>query len=75
VDSLLTITEINERFTDEWVLVEEPQTDQNLAVVAGRVRWHSPDRDEVYRKANELKPKRFAVVFTGKLPQDVAVIL
>jgi hypothetical protein len=37
--------------------------------------WHSKDRDEVYRKAVELRPKRFAMLYTGKMPEDTAVLL
>jgi len=39
------------------------------------VCWHSKDRDEVYRKAVELRPRRFAVLYTGKMPKDTAVVL
>ena len=38
-------------------------------------RWHSKDRDEVYRKAVELRPPRFAILYTGKIPKDAAVVL
>lgn len=36
---------------------------------SGKVVWHSKDRDEVYRKAVELRAKRFAVLYTGKMPK------
>jgi hypothetical protein len=39
------------------------------------VFWHSPDRDEVYQKAIELHPKRFAVLYTGTLPEDAAIVI
>lgn len=54
MDDILTAAEIDQRFEGEWVLVEDPQTDETLHVESGRVRWHSKDRDEVYRKAVEL---------------------
>jgi hypothetical protein len=57
------------------VLVQNPETDQNLKVQAGEVLWHSKDRDEVYRKAIELRPKRFAMLYTGKMPKGTAIIL
>jgi hypothetical protein len=74
-DEVLSAAEIEANFQSEWVLVEDPRTDAALKVQSGRVRWHSKDRDEVYRKAIELRPKRFAVLFTGKMPQDTAVAL
>ena len=62
MDQLLTIAEIHEQFQSEWVLLENPQTNEQLEVQGGLVRWHSKDRDEVYRKAIELRPKWFAMI-------------
>ena len=75
MDDILTAAQIEEQFDSEWILVEDPQTDNALQVQSGRVRWHSKDRDEVYRKAVELRPKRFALLYTGKMPKDTAVAL
>ena len=75
MDEALTAAQIETQFESEWVLVEDPQTDEALAVQRGRVRWHSKDRDEVYRKAVELRPTRFAILYTGKIPKDTAVVL
>jgi hypothetical protein len=75
MNDMLTAAEIGERFESEWVLVEEPETDEALNVQHGRVRWHSKDRDEVYRKAIELRPRRFAILYTGRIPEDSAVVL
>jgi hypothetical protein len=75
MDELLTIAEIEARFPSEWVFVEDPQTDESLQVLVGRVRCHSKDRDEVYRKALELRPKRSAMLYTGPVPEDGEVLL
>ena len=72
---VLTVGEMESKYHSEWVLVGEPQTDDLLHVQSGRVIFHSKDRDEVYRKAVELKPKRFAMLYTGTLPKDTAIIL
>ena len=72
---VLTIAQIEAQFSSEWVLVEEPETNQALEVQRGKVRWHSKDREEVYRKAVELRPKRFAVLYTGQMPEDTAIVL
>jgi hypothetical protein len=71
----MTIKEIESQFESEWVLVEDPQTNEELQVQSGRVRHHSKDRDEVYRKAVELRPKRFAILYTGEIPEDTTVVL
>lgn len=75
MDDVLTIAEIEARFSSEWVLVEDPQTDEDLKVQRGKVRWHSKDRDEVYRKAVELRPERFAMLYTGEMLQHVVITL
>jgi hypothetical protein len=75
MDTILTLTEIENQFDSEWVLVSDPETDEALEVRGGNVLWHSPDRDEVYQKAIELRPRRFAVLYMGQLPEDVAIIL
>jgi hypothetical protein len=75
MDDILSLAEIQSQFDSEWILVEDPQVDASLEVQAGKVRWHSKDRDEVYRKAIELRLHRFAVLYTGELPHDTAVVL
>jgi hypothetical protein len=75
MDDVLTIAEIESQFESEWVLVEDPKTNDALEVLSGRVRYHSKDRDEVYRKAVELRPKRFAMLYTGTIPQGTAIVL
>jgi hypothetical protein len=75
MDDVLTVAQIDAQFESEWVLIEDPQTDEALEVRRGKVRWHSKDRDEVYRKAVELRPSRFAILYTGKIPKDAAVVL
>ena len=75
MDNVMTVAEIEAQFKSEWVLLEDPQTNEALEVQGGRVIWHGKDRDEVYRKAVELRPKRFAVLYTGKMPEGTAVVL
>ncbi len=68
---ILTLDEIRSRFRDEWVLLGDPEEAEDLEVISGKVLFHSPDADETYRKAAELRPGRFATIFTGELPTDV----
>ncbi|HVC96881.1 MAG TPA: hypothetical protein VND64_24595 [Pirellulales bacterium] len=75
MNEVLSISEIESRFASEWVLVDDPQLGDGDEVLAGRVVCHSKDRDEVYRKAIELKPKHFAFVYTGSIPENTAIIL
>jgi hypothetical protein len=75
VNEVLTIAEIEGKFDSEWVLIEDPTTDASLAVRGGTVRWHDRDRDEVYRRAVQIRPKRFAILYTGTMPADTAIAL
>ncbi|MBI4558172.1 MAG: hypothetical protein HY706_11370 [Candidatus Hydrogenedentes bacterium] len=71
----MTIKEIESQFESEWVLIENPQTNDAFEILGGEVLHHSKDRDEVYRKAVALRPKRCAVLYTGQIPEDTAVVL
>jgi hypothetical protein len=72
---VMKIDEIEARFPDEWILVIDPETGPDLKVRSGVVAAHSKDRDEVYRTAKSLKPKRSAVWFNGEPPADAVFVL
>ena len=69
------IPELNNKFPDEWILIDDPVTDENLTVESGKLLWHSKNRDEIYRVAREKKPDKCAIIFTGKIPQGCEIIL
>jgi hypothetical protein len=75
MSEIFTMAEMKRLFDAEWILVEDPETDESLEVRRGAVSYHSKDRDEVYRQAIKLRPERFAILYTGKLPDNTAVIL
>ncbi|MGH7171507.1 MAG: hypothetical protein ACRELF_02670 [Gemmataceae bacterium] len=76
MNDLMTMAEINERFPSEWVLLVDPQTDENLEVLSGTVVSHSKDEEEVHRKAMALPiPRHIAVFYTGPLPEDMEYVL
>lgn len=75
MEEVLTIAQIEAQFDSEWILIGDPQTNDVLEVQSGRVLWHSKDREEVCRKAVELRPRRAAMLYTGKMPKDTAVVL
>ena len=72
---VLTMAEIEERYDGEWVLVGDPDLDDALRVKSGEVLCHSTDRDEVYRKAVELRPKHAAFLYLGSIPDGTVVVL
>ena len=72
---VMLLSEIERRFESEWVLLEDPQTAPSLEIIGGKVLWHSKDRDEVYRKAHELRPRHSAIIYTGTIPDETIVVL
>jgi len=62
---LMTISEIELEFQNEWVLVEDPEFDVSDRFGGGKVRCHSRSRDDIYRKAIELRLKDSAILRTG----------
>jgi hypothetical protein len=75
MEEILTVAEIESRYPSEWVLVEDPEVNEHQEVVRGRVVFHSRDRDEVDRKAIELKLKHSAFLYTGTMPENAAIVL
>ena len=75
MDEVLTIAEMEGKFDSEWVLIEDPSTDEPWEVLSGTVRRHGKDRDEVYRRAVQIRPRRFVIVYTGTMPGDTAIAL
>jgi len=71
----MTIKQIQSRFQNEWILLDNPQTNEALEVLKGKLVCHSKDRDEVYRCAVARRPKRYAIIYTGNIPENTAVVL
>lgn len=75
MNTILTMAEIAAQFDNEWVLIDEPITNETLEVLGGKVLYHSKDRHEFDRKSLEFKSKRFAVLYTGKPPANMEFVL
>ena len=75
MDEQMTVEEMRARFQGEWILIENPQTNEALEVTAGKVIHHGKDRDELYRHAVFLRPKRSAILYTGEIPEGTAIVL
>jgi hypothetical protein len=75
MDEILTVEEMKARYPDEWVIIGDPETDEHLHVLSGRVLCHSKDRDEVGRYAMTHRPKRFASLYLGEPPPGMEFVL
>ncbi len=71
----ITYDEIYRRYPGEWILLGDPDLGPHLEVKSGTLLFHSPDRDSMYQKAKDMKPKSFAIVCTVKTPEDMVMVL
>lgn len=70
MNQIMTLAEVNDKFDSEWVLLSDTEVGDRHQILSGRVLWHSKDRDEVYRKLLELRPRKAAAVYAGTIPSD-----
>ena len=75
MSEILSLAEIESLFPSEWVLIGDLRTDANEKLLAGRVLFHSPNRDDVDRRLLELRPARFAFRYLGNPPEHLAMVL
>lgn len=75
----MTMEQINERYQNEWVFIEDPISDDVQEVQSGIVRFHGKDCDEVERMALEAyphvesRPRRVAFLYIGEAPEDLLI--
>jgi len=72
---VLTMKQIEARYSGEWILLVNPERDRQSEIARGRLVFHSKDRSEVYREALERKDEHTAVLYVGKLPEDLVAVL
>ena len=76
MDEALTMEEIEARYPNSWILIDQPELDQYQRVIRGRVVFTDSDRDRVYRIALDLPPPRkIAFHCTKKRQPGMAYIL
>jgi len=71
---ILTIEEIKEKYPNEWVLIEYEEIDSEFNVIKGHVITHSPVKEEIYKILMETKGKNIIIEYTGRIPEDLAVM-
>jgi len=74
VNEILTRAEMEERFDGEWVLIADPETDEYMDVLRGRVVSHGEDADAVYREATDQNIRHWASLYFGPLPKQIYLI-
>jgi len=67
--------EIKKSYKNQWVLIEVEKVDENFNLLEGEVLAHSKDKDEIYQKLLQIRPKEFSIEYTGEVPEDLAVVM
>jgi len=75
IDKILTLEEIFSLYPDEWVLIVNPELDEEFSVIRGEVLAHATERDEIYSKLSLRNGKSVAIEYTGSIPDNLAVML
>jgi len=68
-----SIDSIKRKYTDEWVLISDYETDEFSAPLNGVVVAHSKSREEIYNLQMEID-KDLCIYYTGEMPKDMAVM-
>ncbi|MCU0544346.1 MAG: hypothetical protein MUE44_19575 [Oscillatoriaceae cyanobacterium Prado104] len=72
---LLTLEEIFSLYPNRWVLIVNPELDEELNVIRGEVLAHAAERDEIYSKLSLRNGKSVAIEYTGAIPDNLAMML
>ncbi len=74
MNEVLTRAEMEARFDGEWVLIADPEMDENQDVRRGRVVFHGKDREAMYDCDDSLQLKKAAYLYLGPMP-EMSVLL
>jgi hypothetical protein len=70
----MTIEEIRTAYDGEWVLLGDPQTNNMLEILGGKILSHSKDRTALQNEALKIRPRHSAVLYIGDLSESMIVI-
>jgi len=73
--NILTMRELEARYSGEWVLLVNPVHNKLMDVIKGEMIFHSKDRGKVYQEAHKRRDAHTAIFYVGKLPEDLVVVL
>jgi hypothetical protein len=65
----MKITDIKEKYKNEWVAIRVLKVDESGVPVEGEVVYHSKSRDDVYERQRGLKGD-IAIMYTGEIPKE-----
>ncbi len=71
----LTRAEMETRFDGEWVIVADPELNENLDVLGGRIAYHSQSQAELYEEESILPLKHCAFLCFVPMPERIWINL
>lgn len=71
----LTLEEMYEKYPNSWLLIADPELDEELNVIRGEVVLASEERDDIYNNLHLINGKSFAIEDTGEWPEDLHLML
>jgi hypothetical protein len=75
----MTMAEIEAKYPNQWVLIDNPKVNRRQEIVGGHVVLHCADRAEFLRRVGDgegtLTGKLAAVRYAGRFPEDDEEIL
>lgn len=72
---ILTLEEIVTKYPNQWILIAYTELDENLNVVRGKVLANSENRDDIYDLLLSTKDISVATQYTGKIPENIVMVL
>ena len=73
--NILSLQEIYQFYPNQWVLILNPELDEELNVIQGQVLAHSANRDEIYNQLFLRQGQPVAIEYTGTIPDDIVVFI
>lgn len=65
INKRLSLSEIHQYYPNQWVLVIEPQLDDNLNIIDGEVAYHTFDKEDLYNHLHLSGECSSALEYTG----------
>lgn len=75
IGKVMTIQELERVFNAEWVLLEDPISNDLLEVQSGKLIYHTKDRNDLDRTLLEIRPRKSAVLYIGPWPVHLVTAL
>jgi hypothetical protein len=71
---ILTLEQIRQQYPQQWVLIADPELDENLEVIRGEIVFTTPNKEELYQHLSLCKNRNSALEYTGECNDAVVLI-